>query len=190
MIKARKVGMMLLVTFLIGCIAFAGCLLYTRSIKLSTEGGGNVTSGMSDVLIELLDDSTQDPDGTGEVLSGKRLSQKLTVTTDEGVLAVSGTVTKVQDAFYPGSYELKFARNAILSSRAQIQVQMEVNKGEEVHILTGDRENGFTEFASVIVTQENRVSFYTSILQDYTLSTTDIMSAQAAMADMLGSTEN
>ena len=112
------------------------------------------------------------------------------MTTDEGVLAVSGTVTKVQDAFYPGSYELKFARNAILSSRAQIQVQMEVNKGEEVHILTGDRENGFTEFASVIVTQENRVSFYTSILQDYTLSTTDIMSAQAAMADMLGSTEN
>ncbi len=187
MTKARKIGISLLVTFLISCIVFAGCLIYTKSGDVDTEPVENVTMGVSDALIALLGDTAEDAVGTGEVLSGRRLSQKLTVTTDEGVLAVSGTVTKVPDAFYPGSYEVTFSRNAILSYTAQVHVQMKVKKGEEVHVLVGDRDSGYTEFASVTATEDNRISFYTNVLQDYTLSTTDVMGAQEAMANIFES---
>ncbi len=187
MTKARKIGISLLVTFLISCIVFAGCLIYTKSGDVDTEPVDNVTMGVSDALIALLGDTAEDAVGTGEVLSGRRLSQKLTVTTDEGVLAVSGTVTKVPDAFYPGSYEISFSKKVILSSTATVQVQMKVNKGEEVHVLMGDRDRGYTEYTSVIATEDNKVSFNTNILQDYTLSTTDVMGAQAAMANIFES---
>ena len=131
-------------------------------------------------------DTTTKRDGA-EVKAGRRLSQKLTVTTDEGILSVGGTVTKAQDAFYPGTYEIKFSRNLILTSRAIVQVMMDVKRGEKVFVLVGDRNNGYTQYAEVVAQEDNRVTFATDILQDYTLSTTDIDGAQEAMADIFSS---
>ena len=61
---------------------------------------------------------------------------------------------------------------------------MDVKKGDEIYILIGDKESGYTEYACVTAKEDNLVSFSTNILQDYTLSKTDIKSAQEAMADI------
>ena len=123
----------------------------------------------------------------GEVMGSKRLSQNITVTDDNGTLSVGGTVTKDQDPFYPGTYTVSFSKNSILSSRVKVEVGMKVNKGDTVYVLVGDKEKGYSEFATVVATQDNMVTFGTNILQDYTLSTTDIIGAQEAMACVLSS---
>ena len=64
---------------------------------------------------------------------------------------------------------------------------MDIKKGEEVYILIGDKDSGYTEYACVTAKEDNLVSFDTNILQDYTLSKTDIKSAQEAMADIFSS---
>ena len=113
---------------------------------------------------------------------GARMTQRVTIFSENGVLPISGTVTKTQDAYYPGTYELKFGNKAILSSDANVCVSLNVNKGDKVYILTGDRENGYVEYKTVEAQQDNMIAFDTSVIQDYTLSTTDIVSAQEAMA--------
>lgn len=113
---------------------------------------------------------------------GSRMTQRVTIVSENGVLPISGTVTKAQDAYYPGTYELKFGNKAILTSEADIFVSLNVNRGDKVYILTGDRENGYVEYKMVEAQEDNRICFGTSIIQDYTISTTDIESAQEAMA--------
>ena len=110
------------------------------------------------------------------------MTQRVTIFSENGVLPISGTVTKTQDAYYPGTYELKFGNKAILTSDANVCVSLNVNKGDKVYILTGDRENGYVEYKTVEAQQDNMIAFDTSVIQDYTLSTTDIVSAQEAMA--------
>ena len=185
MTKARKKGMIVLVMFLIGCLIFAGAELYTDRASARYDSIKCVHDGVSDALMALLDTTTK-RDGA-EVKGERRLSQKLTVTTDKGILPVAGTVTKVQDAFYPGTYEIKFSKKSILTSRAIVQVIMDVKRGERVFVLVGDRDNGYTQYAEVVAQEDNKVSFATDILQDYTLSTTDIGGAQEAMADIFSS---
>lgn len=114
-----------------------------------------------------------------------RMTQRVTVTRDAGILPISGTVTKMQDAYYPGTYELKFSTKAILTSDASVQVNISVDKGEKVYILTGDKELGYTEYAVVAATDDNCVEFSTDMIRNYTISTTDIRSAQAAMASVM-----
>ncbi len=181
MTKTRKMGMMLLVTFLISCVIFAGAVFITDNASKDKGTSDSVQNGVSDALITLLD-ATTDHGSEAEVKGERRLTQKLTVITEDGSLSVSGTVTKAQDAFYPGTYEIKFGHNAILSSKATVQVSMDVKRGEKVYILIGDRDKGYTEYASVVAVENNKVAFSTNILQDYTLSTTDISGAQEAMA--------
>ena len=185
--KTRKIGMILLVTFLIGCMVFAGRMsLKNDNSSQNLYNTESVQNGLSDALIALLDESSDENHGA-DVMGDRRLSQKLTVITEEGVLSVGGTVTKAQDAFYPGTYEVKFSKNAILTSAAKVQVAMDVKRGDRVYVLIGDKENGYTEYASVVATEDNKISFSTNVLQDYTLSTTDINSAQEAMADIFSS---
>ncbi len=116
---------------------------------------------------------------------GSRMTQRVTIVSDNGVLPISGTVTKEQDAYYPGTYELKFGTNAILTSEADVYVSLNVKQGDKVYILTGDRENGYVEYKMIEAQEDNRISFGTSVLQDYTISTTDIVSAQEAMASVM-----
>ena len=114
-----------------------------------------------------------------------RMTQRVTIISNEGVLPISGTVTKALDAFYPGTYEVKFSNKAILTGTASVRVSLNVKEGDSVYILTGDRENGYTEYDVVVAKADNVVSFDTSIIQDYTISTTDIISAQEAMASIM-----
>lgn len=183
MTKARKFGLIVLVMFLVGCIVFAWGVIFTgKALQIHRSSTESLQAGVSDTLIALLD-ATTDNDHA-EVKGDRRLSQKLTVTTQEGTLPVGGTVTKAQDAFYPGTYEIKFSNNVILTSRAVIQVMMDVKRGEKVYVLIGDRDKGYTQFAAVVAQEDNKVSFATNILQNYTISTTDISGAQQAMADL------
>lgn len=111
-----------------------------------------------------------------------RLTQRVTIYDENGTLPISGTVTKSQDAFYPGTYELTFSRNAILNDEVTVQVKLDVEEGEPVYILTGNKEKGYREVAVVAADSNKCVSFGTQLLQNYTLSTTDICGAQEAMA--------
>ncbi len=113
---------------------------------------------------------------------GSRMTQRVTIVSDSGVLPITGTVTKAQDAYYPGTYELRFGNNAILTEDVSVYVTMNVKEGDKVFILTGDRENGYVEYETVEVQKDNLIAFDTSVIQDYTISTTDIVSAQEAMA--------
>ena len=179
--RTRRLILAVLVTFLLGCVFFAGFAVYTdRSITTSSDG--EAYNAVMERLLGLADAEMQDEDGG--VLAGRRLSQKLTVTTDDGAVVSSGTVTKIQDDFYPGSYKITFSKKAILTSKAVVEVQMDVKKGDDVYILIGDKDSGYTEYACVTAKEDNLVSFDTNILQDYTLSKTDIKSAQEAMADI------
>ena len=183
--KARKAAIAILVMFLIGCIAFAGFAIYADRSN-TTSGDGEAYNAVAEALLGLAGVDVEDEDG--EVLAGRRLSQKLTVTTDDGVSVASGTVTKIQDEFYPESYKITFSKKAILTSKAVVEVSIEgVKKDDTVYILIGDKDSGYTEYACVKAKDDNLVSFDTNILQDYTLSKTDIKSAQEAMADMLSS---
>lgn len=181
MTKTRKIAVSVLVMFLIGCIAFAGFAIYADR-DIASKGGGQAYNAVTEALLGL---AGFEDGRDGEVLSGKRLSQKLTVTTDSGAVLSGGTVTKIQDDFYPDTYKITFSKKAILTSRAVVEVTMDVKKGDEVYILIGDKDSGYTEYACVTAKADNLVSFDTNILQDYTLSKTDIKSAQEAMADIL-----
>ena len=181
--RTGKVGMMVLVMFLIGCIVFAGFAIQKdKKMVGSTRDEAYISA-----LKTLLDIVGIDEEDSASVLAGRRLSQKLTVTTEDGVVTNGGTVTKIQDEFYPGSYKISFTNKTILTSRARVEVAIDVKKGDEVYILIGDKNSGYTEYATVTAKEENLVAFDTNILQDYTISTTDIKSAQEAMADIFAS---
>ena len=185
MIKTRKFKIVILVAFLIGCLTTAGAYKYFAGTSRDDRSTESFQKGFSETLMALLNDTSESD--SAEVKGVRRLSQKLTVTTKDGVVPVAGTVTKAQDAFYPGTYEIKFSENALLASNAVVQVAMNVKKGDKVYILTGDKDAGYTEYATVVATENNVIAFSTNILQDYTLSTTDIDSAQQAMADIFSS---
>ncbi len=120
-------------------------------------------------------------DETGTTGS-RRLSQKLTVTDVNGLVPVSGTVKKVRDDFYPGTYEIRFSRNTVLGYAAEVEACIDVKKGNKVYILTGNKESGYREYAEAVASEDGVVTFETGILQDYTVSTTDIKSAQIVLA--------
>ena len=179
--RARKPVIIVLVTFLLGCIVFAGIAIHADR-RITASRDGEAYSAVMETLLGIAGIEVDDKDA--DVLAGRRLSQKLTVTTDDGAVVSGGTVTKIQDDFYPGSYKITFSKKAILTSRAVVEVQMDVKKGDDVYILIGDKDSGYTEYACVTAKEDNLVSFDTNILQDYTLSKTDIKSAQEAMADI------
>lgn len=114
-----------------------------------------------------------------------RLTQRVTIVSDGNVLPISGTVTKMQDAFYPGTYVVRFSNKAILTSEATVKVRIDVAKDDQVYILTGDKDKGYTQVEVVTADEDNCVTFDTSVIQDYTISKTDIISAQAAMASVM-----
>ncbi len=114
-----------------------------------------------------------------------RMTQRVTVTGEKGVLPIVGTVTKMKDVFYPGTYEVKFGNKAMLTDKATIQVKMDVSKGEQIYVLTGDKESGYKQYTIVVADLDNTVSFDTSVIQNYTISTTDIIKAQDAVNSML-----
>lgn len=195
MIKTRKYIIAFLVTVLLISSFFAGSVIYSKSEASSEmEVDSDVYDTAENTLKRFLgmedDESTaggrdSSCDAIEQLDSTARMTQRVTVANENGVLPISGTVTKLQDAYYPGTYELKFSNRAILTSTASVRVTMDVEPGEQVYILTGDKDKGYTQVAVVSADSDNCVVFETALIQDYTLSTTDIMSAQAAVASVM-----
>lgn len=186
MSKASELGMLAIVTFLTICIAFAGFrLLFIDDTSHALEVTEGVYTGVSDELMVLLEEPMEEEE-EAQVMGARRFSQKITVTTEKGVLPVGGTLIKEKNAFYPGTYELSFSSQEMpLDTKAKVNVAMDVQKGEKVYIVVGDKDSGYREFATVVATENDHVCFSTTVLRDFTLSTTDICSAQQAMNDIL-----
>jgi len=172
MTKTRKTMLIVLVAFLFGITVLAGSM-----VVFSTGSEANV-----DISRSVYEHSAEEREH-GEHI---RLSQRVTVKTDEGTLPFSGTIAKSQDAFYPGTYKIIFSNNAILTDTATVEVKIQAKKGETVYVLTGSKDSGYSQYDEVIVTEPDCVRFETNILQNYTLSTTDICGAQEAMASLVG----
>ena len=64
---------------------------------------------------------------------------------------------------------------------------MDVDPGETVHVLTGNKNSGYREYTTVTAGENGMVVFDTKVLRDYTISTTDIQGAQKAMEMLLAS---
>ncbi len=186
MMKMKGIVVTVLVVALIAIGSFIGSLLYAGRIDDSNSyGKKEIYHSAEEALLSFMGDDT----GSGkssQSTANSRLTQRVTVMTKEGVLPYSGTVTKLQDAFYPGTYEIEFSTPALLPEEASVEVQMEINEGEEVYILTGNQDSGYTEYAVATVGSGNIVKFNTDKLQTYTISTTDIPAAQKAMSGMIG----
>ena len=197
MMKTRKTLIAFLVTVLLICTFLAGSAISSRSKASSEmEMDSDVYNTAETTLKSFLgmEDSSSaggrensgDNDPLDPIDSSARMTQRVTVLNENGVLPISGTVSKSQDAYYPGTYELKFSNKAILTSKATVQVVMDVEPGEQVYILTGDKDKGYRQVGVVEANTDNIVLFETAVIQDYTLSKTDIMSAQAAVASVMG----
>ena len=172
MTKTRKTMLIVLVAFLFGIAVLAGSV-----VLFGTGSKANI-----DITSSIYGQSDEEK-GHDEHI---RLSQRVTVKTDEGTLPFSGTITKSRDAFYPGTYKVVFSNNAILTDTATVEVKIQANKGETVYVLTGNKDSGYSQYAEVVVTEPDCVKFQTNILQNYTISTTDICGAQEAMASLVG----
>ncbi len=185
MAEITKKNAVFLAALLTICIIMACSAISVRSFSFDDtaydkESVSSVeSSAISDIIVGA---------GRGTVNEDIRLSQQVTVTTDEGTIPVSGKIVKSKDEFYPETYELSFSKNAILSSEATIEVKMASAKaGDRVYVLIGNKNNGYREYATVDVQADGKVAFSTNIIQNYTLSTTNIKGAQEAMADLLSS---
>ena len=152
-------------------------------IELSDE----LYNRSEDVLAGYIRDGGIGTDKEFSVLHDERLSQQVTVTTAQGLMTIGGTVTRCEDDFYPGTYEVKFSRNAIMSFSAKVYVRMDVEPGDTVHVLTGNKESGYREYATVEAAEKGLVVFDTNVIRDYTISTTDIKGAQEAMETLFAS---
>ncbi len=182
MTKTGKRVLVFLAGFVVACVILVGIASSGFSSNMKV---GQLYTGTTDEFEGLVNSGKGDSDP--DVMGSKRLSQNITVTNENGTLALGGTVTKSQDPFYPGTYELNFSKKAILSSRALVEVKMNVKAGDKVYVLVGDKDTGYSEFTTVTAQEDNMVSFETNIIQDYTLSLTDVKGAQEAMACVLSS---
>ncbi len=186
MTKAMKRGIIVLAAFIIGCAAFAGSVIfaYVQSATGSNNSSDVYTEAEDTLRGYLVYGDIRSGYGSTEETVNKRLSQRVTVTDGEGTLPISGTVVKAKDGFYPGTYNLSFSENRILTEKVTVDVKMDINPGENVYVLVGDMDDGYIQYATAVVDDNKVVSFKTDVIQDYTLSTTDIRSAQRAMADL------
>ena len=196
MTKTRKMAALSLVAALTICSLFLVSMGYFKrngNVRMSVDK--EIYHDAENTLMGFLgfkDDSIGVGNYTSKELTGNsgasgstRLTQRVTVVSDESVLPISGTVTKAQDAYYPGTYELKFSNRAILTKEASVRVSLNVKAGDVVYILTGSKENGYHDYKTVKAVDDNVIAFDTCIIQDYTISTTDIVGAQEAMASVL-----
>lgn len=196
MSKTRKIIITSFVAVLLICSILTISIVYTRNRRNAEmavddevyEGAENTLMGFLGMEDEKIPLESSPKGGAAEEAvpsDNARLTQRVTIVSGDSVLPISGTVAKAQDAFYPGTYEVKFSNKAILTGVASVKVSLNVKEGDQVYILTGDRDKGYTEYAVVTAEADNVVSFDTAIIQDYTISTTDIISAQEAMASLM-----
>ena len=192
MTKARKFRLLIFVVVILVCASFSvavfkhgkqGNSVVSTAQDIPEENGNSLASFVVTEDNEARSEQEQTLTEEGLLNERGRLTQRVTIFDENGTLPISGTITKSQDAFYPGTYELTFSKNVILNKTATIQVKMDVQAGQPVYVLTGSKEKGYREVAAVVADENKCVSFDTQLLQNYTLSTTDICGAQEAMAN-------
>ncbi len=194
MTKANKIVLVVLMILFVGVGVFTVSVLYAghsdvTQMEASEEIYDVAMGFFESSRTESAEDSSIDNVGfgaSGEYEEPVRLTQRVTVFNEAGILPYSGTIAKTQDAFYPGTYNISFSSNAIMTSEVTIRINMNVRKGEKVYVLTGNKDDGYREYAVIDVVDDNKVEFSTMVLQNYTVSTTDISSAQEAMAVIVG----
>ena len=190
--RARWVVIVLAVVFVVALSAVCLHVYNRHGSNQQAADNEDAYYAAEETLLKYLgvDDKKDDASGSDEEIvadlsTNSRFTQRVTVKDDnDEMLPYSGTITKDPDSFYPGTYEISF--NDLLPNKATVEVEMDVLKGDEVYILTGDKDSGYTEYAVVTVDKYNTVRFSTDMLQTYTLSTTNIAAAQEAMAGIVG----
>lgn len=199
MTRTRKLISIVLGVVLVACMALAGTLLYrnhggSKSVVESDVSYDDVQSVLAEYMntsADVLGDKRdQDEDSNIPARELGRLTQRVTILKDGEIMPISGTITKSQDGFYPGTYEIRFSTKAILTSRATVMVDVDIAPGETVYVLIGDKDKGYTEFTEVVAGEDSMITFDTNVIQDYTISTTDIESAQKAMANLVDESVN
>ncbi|SFU63848.1 hypothetical protein [Butyrivibrio sp. M55] len=192
--RARWVVIVLAVVFVVALSAVCLHVYNRHGSNQQAADNEDAYYAAEETLLKYLgvDDKKDDASGSDEEIvadlsTNSRFTQRVTVKDDnDEMLPYSGTITKDPDSFYPGTYEISFNQNDLLPNKATVEVEMDVLKGDEVYILTGDKDSGYTEYAVVTVDKYNTVRFSTDMLQTYTLSTTNIAAAQEAMAGIVG----
>lgn len=192
--RARWVVIVLAVVFVVALSAVSIHIYRRHGSNQQTADNEDAYYAAEETLLKYLgvdnkedDSSDSDEEIVADLTANSRFTQRVTVKDDnDEILPYSGTITKNPESFYPGTYEISFNQNDLLPNMATVEVEMDVLKGDEVYILTGDKDSGYTEYAVVTVDKYNTVSFSTDMLQTYTLSTTNIAAAQEAMAGIVG----
>lgn len=192
--RARWVVIVLAVVFVVALSAVSIHIYRRHGSNQQTADNEDAYYAAEETLLKYLgvdnkedDSSDSDEEIVADLTANSRFTQRVTVKDDnDEILPYSGTITKDPDSFYPGTYEISFNQNDLLPNMATVEVEMDVLKGDEVYILTGDKDSGYTEYAVVTVDKYNTVRFSTDMLQTYTLSTTNIAAAQEAMAGIVG----
>lgn len=192
--RARWVVIVLAVVFVVALSAVSIHIYRRHGSNQQTADNEDAYYAAEETLLKYLgvdnkedDSSDSDEEIVADLTANSRFTQRVTVKDDnDEILPYSGTITKDPESFYPGTYEISFNQNDLLPNMATVEVEMDVLKGDEVYILTGDKDSGYTEYAVVTVDKYNTVRFSTDMLQTYTLSTTNIAAAQGAMAGIVG----
>ena len=192
--RARWVVIVLAVVFVVALSAVSIHIYRRHGSNQQTADNEDAYYAAEETLLKYLgvdnkedDSSDSDEEIVADLTANSRFTQRGTVKDDnDEILPYSGTITKNPESFYPGTYEISFNQNDLLPNMATVEVEMDVLKGDEVYILTGDKDSGYTEYAVVTVDKYNTVRFSTDMLQTYTLSTTNIAAAQEAMAGIVG----
>lgn len=192
--RARWVVIVLAVVFVVALSVVSIHIYRRHGSNQQTADNEDAYYAAEETLLKYLgvdnkedDSSDSDEEIVADLTANSRFTQRVTVKDDnDEILPYSGTITKDPDSFYPGTYEISFNQNDLLPNMATVEVEMDVLKGDEVYILTGDKDSGYTEYAVVTVDKYNTVRFSTDMLQTYTLSTTNIAAAQEAMAGIVG----
>ncbi len=190
MTRTKRINILILMIATILCIGVFAFVIRISDMVIACSYAGESSKGFHEESIGYLA-AYEDRNGYSEeeaVLSQEgrlnergRLTQRVTIYDEEGTLPITGTVTKIQDAFYPGTYEVRFSKNATLKKTATVTVKIDVPAGKTVYILTGNKQDGYTEVAQAVADEGKRVSFETSELVNFTISETDIIGAQEAL---------
>ncbi|SFB76360.1 hypothetical protein [Butyrivibrio sp. YAB3001] len=196
MVRTRKIVIILLVTFLMAGAIVGGALVFSRSkakarmsvddeVYHEAEHTLKGFLGIADDSAASYQSSYPKDDSFCEENDTTRMTQRVTIVTENGVLPIMGTVSKLHDAYYPGTYEVSFNNSALLTESAEVIVKIPVKKDQKIYILTGNKDVGYKQYAVVDATSDSCVHFSVRSIQDYTISTTDIISAQDTMDSLV-----
>ena len=173
--------LLILVAFITAISTIVGAYYYANCLHLGdAPANSELYSNAESTIVGMMQEQDKRVSATGEKAK-ERLSQRVTVCGKEGILPISGTVTKSVDEYYPGTYEIEFSDMATIDGGATVQLDVDLPVGEPVYILTGDKNSGYDEVDVVTVDNKGRVSFETDEIKSFVISTTDIARAQTAV---------